>query len=318
MLITAGGFAYYHFVYLPRHEVPLGAAYVLPDSVQVLDSPAEVHIVVGELKKNDRVDVLGRTRNWTRVRFANGRRGWVESKALLDAEIYDAGKRVLGQLAGLPAQAVGHTTSAASFHTDPSRDAPELARVDEKQRLEIFGRRMVDRPTRPDQQGSSTVVQDAWYVVRADSQAGWILGRLVALDVPQALSVYAQDVNVVAWLVLDTVEDEGRKEPQYLVADRIGTQDFDFTHIRVFTWWVKRQKYATAYVESNLNGYFPIRVVRMNDIPYFRLRMTDENGKKIQKVYELSGTMTRPLGMVEGWETNAMPTIPLPKRRRRR
>jgi hypothetical protein len=242
----------------------------------------------------------------------------VEAKALLDAEIYEAGERVLGQLAGLPVQAVGHPTSAGSLHSDPSRDAPELARVDEKQRLEIFGRRMVDRPTRPDQQGSSAVVQEAWYVVRADSQAGWILGRLVALDVPQALSVYAQDVNVVAWLVLDTVEDEARKVPQYLVADRIGTQDFDFTHIRVFTWWIKKQKYATAYVESNLNGYFPIRMVRMNDIPYFRLRLTDENGRKIQKVYELSGTMTRPLGIVEGWETNAMPTIPLPKRRRRR
>lgn len=317
LLIAAGG-AYYRWVFLPRHPAQTEAAYALPDSIPVIDTPAEVHLVVGELKGGDRVEVLARTRNWMRVRLADGRTGWVEAKSMLDSATYQAGQRLLKELAVLPVQAAGHLTAAVNLHLDPSRDAPQLALVNEKQHLEIFGRRLVERPMPPDQRSTGAPTRDAWYLVGAGSRAGWLLGRLVTLDVPSVLSVYAQDVNLVAWLVLDTIEDEGRQVPHYLVADRIGTQDFDFNHIRVFTWWKKRQTYATAYVESNLQGYFPIRVVRVNGIPCFRLRLTDEHQRKFQKVYGLFDTMTRPLGTVEGWETNAMPTRPLPKRKRRR
>src|SRR2546425_8224876 len=59
---------------------------------------------------------------------------------------------------------------------------------------------------------------------------------LVDLDVPEEIGSYTQEYNLVACLVLNTVEDEGRQVPQYLVADRMGTQEMDFNHIRVLTW----------------------------------------------------------------------------------
>ncbi|HLI29630.1 MAG TPA: hypothetical protein VKV79_00860, partial [Terriglobia bacterium] len=100
----------------------------------------------------------------------------------------------------------------------------------------------------------------------------------------------------------------------YLAADRIGTRDFDFNHIRVFTWWVKRHKYVTAYVESGLQGYFPITVTHLGSVPYFRLRLVDDTGRKFQKVYGLFDTIVRPIGTVGGWTSNAMPQ---PRTRRR-
>jgi hypothetical protein len=121
---------------------------------------------------------------------------------------------------------------------------------------------------------------------------------------------------MVAWLVLNTVQDGDRRVPQYLVADRIGTQEFDFNHIRVFTWWGQRQEYATAYVESNLDGHFPMRVREIEGVPYFRLRLVDRKGQKLQKVYRLDDTIVRPLGTVEGWESDAMPARRAPGARR--
>jgi hypothetical protein len=121
----------------------------------------------------------------------------------------------------------------------------------------------------------------------------------------------------VAWLVLNRVPDGDRQVPQYLAADRASNQEADFTHIRVFTWWVKNHRYVTAYVESGLQGYFPIRVVQTGNIPHFRLNLVDKNGNKIQKVYGLFGTITRPLGFVEGWDSNAMPTRSLSRRGQR-
>ena len=51
------GSAYYYFVYRPAHILPVEAGYVLPPSVQVVDTPAEVRIVVGSLKSGERVEI---------------------------------------------------------------------------------------------------------------------------------------------------------------------------------------------------------------------------------------------------------------------
>ncbi len=144
-----------------------------------------------------------------------------------------------------------------------------------------------------------------------------MLGRFVDLDIPPGIAMYAQGVNLVAWLVLDTVNDSGRQVPQYLAADRIATRDFDFNHIRVFTWWVKRHKYVTAYVEGSVNGYFPIRVTSIGGVPYFRLRLVDDDGKQFQKVYGLFDTIVKVIGTVPGWDSDAMPEKPEHKHGRR-
>jgi len=311
ILISAVAAAYYHYRRKPQKLETTEAAYVVPASVEVADSPAEVHSTLTSLKSGERVGVVSRTPRWVCVRLADGRTGWVEAKALLDAAAQQKADQLLRGLEPLESQAVGHTTTSTSLHLEPSRESIQLAEWPGNLPVQVFGRQLVARAS-PGQGGKGTASQakprrDAWYLVRAQSRAGWVLGRLVSLDIPQGIALYAQESNLVAWLVLDSVNDGGREVPQYLVADRIATQDFDFSHIRVFTWWVKHHKYVTAYVESNVNGYFPIRVVRGMDKPYFRLRLVDEEGEKYQKVYGLFNTIVRPLGTVKGWESEAMP-----------
>jgi uncharacterized protein YgiM (DUF1202 family) len=315
-----GGVAYYVFVHRPRHRAPVEAARVVPDKLPVVDTPAEVRLVIANLRAGEEVQVLDRTRNWSKVRIAGGSVGWVESKDLLDEADYDRALGVAKELADLPAQAAGHTSGVVNLRLEPSRDAVELAQLSQNQKLEVFGRRVVDRPPAPDQPAGAPV-RDAWYLVRANppeglaAAAGWVLGRFVELDIPESLSPYAQGSNLVAWVVLNTVADGGQEVPQYLAADREGTQELDFNHLRVFTWWAKNHRYATAYVESGLNGYFPIRVAHRDGVPYFRLRLLDDSGRKFQKVYGLFDTVTRPVGIVEGWESDAMPAQPLPRHR---
>jgi uncharacterized protein YgiM (DUF1202 family) len=311
VLISGAAAAYYHFLRKPQKLESTEAAYVVPASVEVADSPAEVHGKLSSLKSGERVGVVSRTARWACIRLADGRTGWVEAKALLDAATQQKADQLLKGLDALEPQAVGHTTTATSLRLEPSRESIQLAELAGNLPVQVFGRQLVARVS-PGQAGKGTASQakprrDAWYLVRAQSRAGWVLGRLVSLDIPQGLGLYAQESNLVAWLVLNSVSDGGREVPQYLVADRIGTQDFDFSHIRVFTWWIKHHKYVTAYVESNLNGDFPIRVVRGMDKPYFRLRLVDDEGEKYQKVYGLFSTIVRPLGTVKGWESEAMP-----------
>jgi hypothetical protein len=310
LLMAAGGGAYYVLVYRPMHSVPGETAYVLPESIAMVDTPAEVRLVVATLKSGDRVEVLARTRNWMHVRAPGGPTGWVESKSMLDGETYDRGQSLLKELSKLPPQAQGHCATLVNLHLEPSREAPLLGELENNEKVEILGRRLVERASESDQSASEPARPGAWYLVRAGPRAGWVLGRLVDLDVPESLAPYAQGTNMVAWVVLTTVPDQGRQVPEYLVADRLGTQDLDFNHIRVFTWWKKRQHYVTAYVEGHLSGYFPLRVERPTGTPYFRLRLMDSDGHKYQKVYGMFDTMVRSVGVVEGWESEALPQRP--------
>jgi hypothetical protein len=321
------GFAFYQFYWVPAHRAPFEVAYVLPPSVTVVDTPAEIRLAVATLRSGDKVEVLARTRNWAHVRLADRRSGWIELKDLLDAATHDQGQALLQQTETEPAQARGHVSSEVNVHLEPSRAAPQLTVLHPNEQIGIFARRMVERPVESfdtgmksegEKSASGTTIREAWYLMRAGSHAGWVLGRFVNLDVPPEISQYAQGINTVAWLVLATVDDNGRKVPEYLVADRVDTQEFDFNHIRVFTWWAKKQIYATAYVESRVDGFFPIRTAQVGGTPYFRLRMLDDKGRKVQKVYGMYDTIVRPLGYVDGWQSEAIPERPTHARARRR
>jgi hypothetical protein len=307
--LAAIGSAYYFLRYKPAHTLPVEVGYVLPPSVRVVDTPAEVRLAVGTVKSGERVEITRRTRNWAEIRTDDNVTGWVENKNLLDSQSYEGGQRLLRSLSAIPVQAEGHTDGIVNLRVEPARDATQLAQLPENLKLQVFGRRLVDRPA-PDGQPSAAKMRDAWYLIRAGTNAGWVMGRFVALDPPEKLSAYAQGSNLVAWVVLKTVDDGGQNEAEYLTADRLGTLEADFSHIRVFTWWIKEHKYVTAFVESDLKGYFPIRVGEIEGVPYFRLRLMDDQGQKYQKVYGLFDTITRSVGTVPGWESDAMPAAP--------
>ena len=289
---------------------PLEVDYVISPSLDMLDTPAVVHKVIAVLKYGDRVEILKEQGNWARVRVGTGSEGWVITKELVSAKVYEGGQKILQELKHRQVQAAGHTVAAANIHIEPQRDAPELGMLMQGQTLEVFDRRMV--PRKPAGGGvkpatSSAQDSDAWYLVEAGSRAGWILGRLITLDIPQGISQYAASNNMVAWFILNQVQDGDASVPQYLAADREGTVEFDFTHIRVFTWSVRGHHYVTSFVQGGLRGSFPIRVEHINQVPYFRLRLVDRKGNKVQGVYGLFNTIVRPMGTVKGWESDAMP-----------
>ncbi|MGH9430857.1 MAG: SH3 domain-containing protein [Terriglobia bacterium] len=305
MLILAGGAAlYYRYLYRPiKQATPSEIAYALPATLNVEDTPAILRRTVATVQNGARLLVLGRTEHWAHVRLENGVEGWVPLESLQSAAPFDKGVALFRRLGEAQVQAAGHTDTEVNLRIEPSRDAPRLDRLPANLHLEVYDRRIVARQPQPGQGG----VKDVWYLVRTNDRAGWMLGRFVDLDVPPGIAMYAQGVNMVAWMMLDTVNDSGRRVPQYVAADRIRTQHFDFNHIRVFTWWIKRHKYVTAYVEGGVNGYFPIRVTHVGGVPYFRLRLVDDDGNKIQKVYGLFDTIVKTIGTVPGWESDAMP-----------
>ncbi|MGH9397089.1 MAG: hypothetical protein ACRD18_09605 [Terriglobia bacterium] len=319
LVIVGAGGAYYRYIYVPakRQRAAVEVAYVVPDKLPVLDTTAVIRRDLATYHSGQAVRVEARIGEWAKLELPGGQSGWVKQKDLIGGAAYDQGQELIKRLEGQQAQAQGHTNEAVNLHLGPSRGTLKLGEFNAGQRVEIYDRRRVARSGESGARGRPSI-QDVWYLVSGGGRAGWVLGRFVDLDIPSGLSAYAQGVNMVAWLTLDTVNDGGREVPQYLAADRIGVENFDFNHIRVFTWWVKRHKYVTAYVESGVDGYFPITVTHNGNVPNFRLRLVDDQGGKFQKVYGLYDTIVRPLGTVDGWDSTAMPTPPKRVRRARR
>ena len=308
LTLALGGAAYYHWGRKSQSTPSLQVKYVISPSLDVLDTRAQVHRVINVLKSGDHVEVLSETGEWAKIRLSAGGDGWVLAKELIGSSTYGKGQALLKQLSSEQVQATGHAAGAVNMHTEPSRTAPVLCMLMQGEKLEVFDRKLVPRTGYSNPPGQAAAsAREAWYLIRSGPRAGWLLGRLVTLDIPSAISQYAENYNMVAWFQLNTVMDGGQKIPQYLVADRVGSDEFDFTHIRVFTWWAKQQHYVTAYVESNLKGSFPIQVEHIDNVPYFRLRLVDGKGNKFQKIYRLSNTIVQPVGTVEGWESNALP-----------
>ena len=144
-------------------------------------------------------------------------------------------------------------------------------------------------------------VMEDWYLVRTSSgHVGWVLLRMVDLDIPLDIAQYAEGQRIIAYFVLNTVEEDGKQEPQYLVLlnEPKDGLAWDYNQIRVFTRNRARHRYETAYRERNLEGYLPVNVGHQDfgkegDLPTFSIQKKDDTGKIVEVTYKLNGPIVR-------------------------
>lgn len=147
--------------------------------------------------------------------------------------------------------------------------------------------------------------REDWWLVRArvtDNAvlAGWLLGRFVELDVPSPLPDYATSagMRIAAWSELNRVPSaSGKPMAQYLLLGTHGPegQPCDFTSLRVYTWGKQKERYETAFVESNVCGKLPIQRMQSAgpeaDITFSFL--DSSNGAPERRTYQMHQTIVR-------------------------
>jgi hypothetical protein len=144
------------------------------------------------------------------------------------------------------------------------------------------------------------VMEDWWLVRDSQSQVGWVLGRMIDLDVPLEIAQYAEGQRIVAYFVLNEVADGDKKVAQYLtlMTEPKDGLPFDYNQARVFTWNVKRHRYETAYRERGLSGVLPVTLSHENfdkegDLPVFVLRVKDAGGNMVERKYKMNTPIVR-------------------------
>jgi Bacterial SH3 domain len=309
----------------PKHET-LGEAFVSEKVAPLLSGIAQVREQVGTLHYGERVDVVGKRNDYVKVRTIAGTVGWVESRQLMEPALWQRSIKLLEQTRGMPVQARGRTKVSTNLRVQPGRTEPRLYKFGRNVPVEIVGRAVADWVQAADEKDAASEPQETkkedWFLVRgvatrppgeasaraAESTnttqpgdqtapiAGWVVARFVELDLPEPLREGAASANIrpLAWFELNRVGDPSGDKPQYLVAAARGPegQVCDFTALRVYTWYVKKSRYETAFIENNLCGQLPVRVGKgPKSEPEFRFWVMD--GNKEERIYHLNQTVVR-------------------------
>jgi len=329
------------WIYRPKHEAA-GEGYIGERSVTLWSGVAQVREPLDALHYGDRVEIVARHNDSVKVRTIGGEIGWIDARSLMEPALWQRSAKLLGDAQELPVQARGRTKVATNLRVLPGRTQPRLYQFGRGIPMEIVGRAVADMPQASDERESAGEAaadakkegekKEEWLFVRGlatrppseanprtpDTStttrpgdrtspiAGWIIGRFVELDLPDAVREGTASVNVrpVAWFELNKVNDITGAKPQYLVAGSRGpdSQPCDFTSIRVYTWNSRKSRYETAYIENNLCGQMPVRIgTGPKGEPEFRFRSKDaylpagksQIGGNDERVYRLIQTVVR-------------------------
>ena len=144
-------------------------------------------------------------------------------------------------------------------------------------------------------------VMEDWYLVRNSAgHVGWVLLRMIDLDIPLEVAQYAEGQRIMGYFVLNTVQEEDKQVPQYLVLlnEPKDGLAWDFNQIRIFTRNRAKHRYETAYRERNLEGYFPVKTGHQDfgkegDLPTFTIRKKTDDGQMVDITYKLNGPIVR-------------------------
>lgn len=295
-----------------RHRV-LEVNYVSAVQATLRDQVATIYNRVGTVKNGERVEVLEREKRFSRVRTASGLEGWIEQRYLVDQSTYDALQKLTQENLNDPVQSPGVLRNDTNMHVTPGRETEHLYQLATGAKVSVLKRATAEKQpgavavhTKTGSKAASGPALEDWWLVRdSENRVGWVLGRMVDLDVPLEIAQYAEGQRLVAFFALNQVEDAGKegadkKISQYLcaVTEPHDGLPYDYDQIRVFTWNVRKHRYETAYREHGLNGVLPITVTTENfdkegTLPVFVLRVTDDSGKVSERKYKLNTPMVR-------------------------
>jgi SH3-like domain-containing protein len=298
----------------------LEVAYVSGVQAVLRDRVAAVYEKAGVVKNGERVEVLDHDRRFVKVRTSTGATGWVEQRYLVGQQVYDQIQKLTADNQNDPVQAQGTTRNDTNLHVEPGRDTEHLYQISAGEKLALLKRSTAEKPgsvappahsAKPtgnnnkkedknkDEKKPVPLTEDWWLVRDSHSRVGWVLARMIDLDVPLEVAQYAEGQRIVAFFVLDQVQDGDKKVAQYLtvLTEPKDGLPFDFNQIRVFTWNVKRHRYETAYRER-MEGVLPVTVSQENFdkegmLPVFTVRVQGDDGKVIERKYKLNTPIVR-------------------------
>jgi SH3-like domain-containing protein len=331
-----------------RPKPPAQYVYVTAKQTFLRDRVAAVSNRTATVQNGDKLQVLERGRRFIRVQTEKGEQGWIDEKVVATQDIFDQFEALKQQHKDDPTVASAVVRDEVYVHAKPGRDTEKFYRLAEGEKLKLLARATLAKPLPPGTRvakpapppagtGAKTgapapdvpappVMEDWWLIRDSKGDTGWLYGRMMDVDVPDAVGRYAEGQRIVGAYVLTTVNDpeaeqDNKDIPIYVTVlnpYKAGLP-YDFDQVRVFTWNVKKHRYETGFRDKNIQGYLPVTIKMAADpygksataatpVPTFTYRVLADDagpvipdpatgavvpGKTILKTYRLEGNLVR-------------------------
>jgi hypothetical protein len=151
----------------------------------------------------------------------------------------------------------------------------------------------LQRPVADNHAAAAAPLED-WSLVRnAKGESGWVLSRRLYMAIPDDVAQYAEGHRITSYFALSDVRDGDVVKHNWLwTTISSGDHPYDFDSYRVFTWSLRRHRYETAYIQRNVEGYFPV-LARPAD---FSVCVVDRSGARMRRSYSFIVTTVRLAG----------------------
>jgi hypothetical protein len=123
-----------------------------------------------------------------------------------------------------------------------------------------------------------------------------VLTSLLYLAIPEEVAQYAERARIMSYYPLgQAAARTGEAKTIWLwttLANRDAGHHFD--NLRLFAWNTRRQRYETAYIERNLKGWLPLKLVKNGGaVTGWRALLENRNGELQWVTYSWDGSRVR-------------------------
>ncbi len=155
---------------------------------------------------------------------------------------------------------------------------------------------------------------DDWDLVRTrDGKVGWVLARMLTMSIPDEVAQYAEGHRITAYLALGEIKDkQGQSKHNWLwTTASAGQHPFEFDSFRVFVWSTRHHHYETAYIERNVEGFYPVEAAPLpgQEEKAFSVVLREKDGNLYKRTYAFSGYHVRMISKAPYSPPEALPEV---------
>lgn len=165
-------------------------------------------------------------------------------------------------------------------------------------------------------------IADDWALVRLeDGSAGWVLARMLVMEIPDEVAQYAERARIAAYFRIGSVRSKEGEKPTWLwAAQSQRSAGHDFDSLRIFVWSTRRQRYETSFIERNLRGWLPLELRRNGAAANgFEVVVEEKDGNVVKRTYAVQPgtfrarvTSRTPASRPPSWLERQRPVAPGP------
>ncbi|MGB7191361.1 MAG: SH3 domain-containing protein [Acidobacteriaceae bacterium] len=251
---------------------------------------------VADLKNGERLLVVAQERRFYKVKTAAGALGWIDDLQVVTQADYDKFAGLAKEHAGDPVVVAGILRDESNLHIAPGRKSEHFYVLPENTHVQLLRRastakamppqavpvpipvagkkadkKAAKKPKRdinaPPYVPAGPPMEDWWLVRGPQGQTGWVLSRMMDINIPQEIAGLAGTQKYVAAYRLATVEDPESKFPNGQAPDYVAVTNawkqglpYDFDQVHVFTWVTAHHRYELAFRQRGVEGYLPVTI----------------------------------------------------------